>query len=402
MKERKQETWIKFRHKILREILYVILGPYCLLKYGLKVEKFKAQGDRAYLVLLNHQTPFDQFFAGMAFRGPVYYVATEDIFSLGWISSVIRWVIAPIPIRKQTTDINAVMTCIRVAREGGTVCIAPEGNRSYSGRTEYMNPAIAGLAKKMKLPIAIFRIEGGYGAQPRWSDGVRRGTVRAYVSEVIEPEELAALSKEALTERIQKALMVNDCAAGGSFRSKKSAEYLERAYYVCPNCGLSEFHSEGNRFHCKKCGAAGTYEADLSITGDLPFANSLEWYDYQANYINSLDVTAMTAEPLYRDTAQFSKVIVYKRKELLRKEVSLSLYGDRIVVDEGKENQLVFPFADTLAVTVLGRNKINIYHDGQIYQIKSHKRFCGLKYVHIFHRYKNIMRGEPNDQFLGL
>ena len=402
MKEKKQKTWIKSRHKILREILYVILGPYCLLKYGLKVQKFKEQGDRAYLVLLNHQTPFDQFFAGMAFRGPVYYVATEDIFSLGWISSVIRWIIAPIPIRKQTTDINAVMTCIRVAREGGTVCIAPEGNRSYSGRTEYMNPAIAGLAKKMKLPIAIFRIEGGYGAQPRWSDVVRRGTIKAYVSQVIEPEEIASLSKEALTDRIRQALMVNDCAAGGSFKSKKSAEYLERSYYVCPNCGLSEFHSEGTHFHCKKCGAAGTYGADLKITGDLPFENSLQWYDYQAQYINSLNVTAMTEEPLYRDTARLSRVIVYKRKELLRKEVSLSLYGDRIVVDEGKENQLVFPFEDTLAVTVLGRNKINIYHGGEIYQIKSHKRFCGLKYVHFFHRYKNITRGEGDDQFLGL
>ncbi len=398
MEQKKQKNWIKPRHRWIRNLLYCILGPYCWLKYGLKVEKFKDQGDRPYLILLNHVTPFDQFFAGMAFKGPVYYVATEDIFSLGWISSVIRWVIAPIPIRKQTTDINAVMTCIRVAREGGTVCIAPEGNRSYSGRTEYMNPAIAGLAKKMKLPIALFRIEGGYGAQPRWSDGVRRGTVRAYVSQVIEPEEVATLSKEALTERIRQGLLVNDCAAGGDFKSKKGAEYLERAYYVCPKCGLSTFRSEGNTFRCEKCGAGGTYGPDLKIRGDFPFETTLQWYDYQASYINSLDVTAMTQEPLYRDTANVSKVIVYKRKEPLYENAQLQLFGDRVVLNGDR----VFPFADTHAVTVLGRNKMNIYFGGEVFQFKGDKRFCALKYVHMFHRFQNIQRGESDDQFLGL
>ena len=142
MKDTKKKKWIKFRHSVIRNILFVLLAPYCWLKYGLRAEKFRQQGNRPYLILLNHQTPFDQFFMGMSFRGPVYYVATEDIFSLGWISSVIRWAIAPIPIRKQTTDINAVMNCIRVAREGGTIAMAPEGNRTYSGRTEYMNPAM--------------------------------------------------------------------------------------------------------------------------------------------------------------------------------------------------------------------------------------------------------------------
>ena len=28
---------------------------------------------------MNHQTSFDQFFIAMAFDGPIYYIATEDI-----------------------------------------------------------------------------------------------------------------------------------------------------------------------------------------------------------------------------------------------------------------------------------------------------------------------------------
>jgi hypothetical protein len=50
------------------------------------------------------------------------------------------------------------MNCLRVAREGGTIALAPEGNRTYSGKTEYMNPAIAALARKLALPIALYSV----------------------------------------------------------------------------------------------------------------------------------------------------------------------------------------------------------------------------------------------------
>ena len=165
--KKKKNTWTKPRHRIVRNIVFFFLYPYARLKFGIKISKFKEQGKRKYLILLNHTTVFDQFFVGMAFKGPIYYMATEDIFSNGWVSSLIRWLVAPIPIKKQTTDISAVVNCIKVAKEGGTIAIAPEGNRTYSGKTEYMSPSIVSLAKKLAMPIALFRIEGGYGVHPR-------------------------------------------------------------------------------------------------------------------------------------------------------------------------------------------------------------------------------------------
>lgn len=405
MEKKKTKKWTRFRHRVIRNIAYMILAPYCVLRYGIRVEKFKEQGDRAYLILLNHQTPFDQFFTGMAFRGPVYYLATEDIFSMGWISSVIRWLIAPIPIRKQTTDITAVMTCLRVAGEGGTIALAPEGNRTYSGKTEYMNPAIVRMAKKMKLPIALFRIKGGYGTEPRWSDCVRRGKMRAFVSQVIEPEEYQQMSNEALMDWIREGLHVDEGVADGHFHSNKRAEYLERAMYVCPWCGLSEFESKGNVIACKKCGRTIHYGTDKTLTGDgfeFPFRFVTQWYEYQKNFVNALDLMQHIEEPLYRDEAKLFQVIVYKRKELLRNNCQIALYGDRVVIDEGKDNAMVFPFADVDAITVLGRNKLNIYHDKNVYQFKGGKRFNALKYVNLCYRCKNIIRGDENDQFLGI
>ena len=401
----KNERWIKPRHRVVRDLLLPVVGLYTRLSYGVRVERFREQGDRAYLILMNHQTPFDQFFVAMAFRGAVYYLATEDLFSNGWVSSLIRWLVAPIPIKKQTTDITAVRNCIRVAREGGTIALAPEGNRTYSGRTEYMNPAIAGLAKKLKLPIALFRIEGGYGVEPRWSSVTRRGKMRAYVSQVIEPEECASLTNDELFARIEQGLYVDEAVADGPFRSGKRAEYLERAIYVCPFCGLSEFESHGAEVSCKTCGRKVIYGEDKTLTGQgfaFPFRFVKEWYDYQQAYVNGLDLTAMTEQPAYRDSARMSEVILNKRKQLLRPDAKLCLYGDRVVVDEGTPEQHTFPFAEVTAATVMGRNKLNIYHDKKAYQFKGSKRFNALKYVNFYYRYKNQIRGNQDGKFLGL
>ena len=406
MAQKKQKKkWVRFRHRVITEILRWVLTPYIYLTYSIRIQKFREQGKRNYLVLLNHQTPFDQFFLGVAFQGPVYYVATEDIFSMGWLSQVIRWVIAPIPIRKQTTDINAVMNCIRVAREGGTIAMAPEGNRTYSGRTEYMNPAVAGLIKKMKLPIALFRIEGGYGAEPRWTDGRRKGPMKAGVVQVIEPEEYMSMTNEALVQAIADGLYVDEAVADGLYKSKKRAEYLERAVYVCPFCGLSEFESHGNDITCRTCGRTVTYGEDKVLSGvgfDFPFRFVAQWYDYQEDYVNQMQVTEYTAKPLFRDVANVSEVIVYRKKVPLQTNAEISLYGDRVVLNEGTGSESVIPFGEADAVTVLGRNKLNIYYNKHVYQLKGGKRFNALKYVHICYRCKNLLRGEPNDQFLGI
>ena len=134
---------------------------------------------------------------------------------------------------------------------------------------------------------------------------------------------------------------------------------------------------------------------------DFPFRFVADWYEHQYDYVNHLPVTDFTNEPLYRDEARVWEVVVFKKKILLQKSIRLSLYGNRVVLDEGQENQIVLPFEDVYAVVVLGRNKLNIYHKDRIYQFKGSPRFNALKYVNIYHRYKNLVR-EDGSNFLGL
>ena len=402
--KKKKKRWLKFRHKVVRVLLGPPVSLLCKIKYGIKIEKFKGNQKRPYLILYNHQTAFDQFFVGLAFKKPIYYLATEDIFSNGWLSSLIKYLVEPIPIKKQTTDIKAILNCMRVGKEGGSIAIAPEGNRTYSGETVYMSPTISALARKLNMPVALYRIEGGYGVQPRWSDCTRRGKMRSFVSRVIEPEEIAALTDDELFALIRDGLYQNEAKADGEYKSKHLAEYIERCIYTCPTCGLTTLESHGDVIECKKCGKRIRYLPTKELLGvncDFPHRFLLDWYNAQCDFVSSLDLSPYEDAPMYLDTAGIKEVIPGKKKVPLYPTAKIALFGNRIEIEaEGFKG--IYPFDECSAVTVLGRNKLNIYHGGKIYQLKGDKRFCALKFVNIYHRYKNISKGDENDKFLGL
>lgn len=404
-KKKKQQKWIKPRHTIISNLAAIFMKPYCKAKYGATIEPFRAQvKGQPYLILFNHQTAFDQFFVGLSMKCPVYYVASEDIFSMGWISKLIRYIVAPIPIKKQTTDVGAVMACKRVAREGGTIAIAPEGNRTYSGKTEYINPAIVGLIRLLKLPLAFYRIEGGYGVHPRWSNHVRKGKMHCYVSKVLQPDEYAKLTDDELMNLVRQELYVNEGVADATFKHKRLAEGLERAMYFCPKCGATAFTSKKDVVACKKCGMQVRYTPTKELVGTtepFPYRFVTEWYDAQSEFMRSLDFAPYQDTPLFiEESLALSEVILYAKKKPITKSASLALFADRFEIAYGEEC-VALPFAQVSAVTVLGKNKLNLYFDGKVWQFKSNS-MNALKFVNAFYHYKNIQEGNPHGEFLGI
>ena len=399
---KKRSTWIKPWHGLVRNIAFTILEPYAKLKYNVSIEKLGNPQNKPYLILMNHQTAFDQFFIGMAVEGPVYYLATEDIFSLGWISRLLDFLVAPIPIKKQTTDLKAIKNCVKVAKEGGTIALFPEGNRTFHGKTLYFKPSIVKLIRLIKLPVVIMRVEGGYGVQPRWSDVVRKGAMRAYPSRIIAPEEYDTLSDEDLFEQLQKELYVDETVSDALFYHKKNAEYMERFLYVCPDCGLTTFKTKNDIIECEKCHQKIQYLPNKKLQGvskTFSFDNIGTWYDYQCNYIHSLDLKQYLGQPMYKDKVKVFKVVLYKYKKKLKANALLQLYGNRLLLDN-----ICLDFDSIHSITVLGKNKLNIYTENQVYQLKGDKSFNALKYVNIYFHYQNSKKGDDKkyEQFLGL
>ena len=399
---KKKSTWIKPWHGLVRNIAFTILEPYAKWKYHITIEKLHNPEKRPFLILMNHQTAFDQFFIGMAVEGPVYYLATEDIFSLGWISRLLDFLVAPIPIKKQTTDLKAIKACVKIAKEGGTIALFPEGNRTFHGKTLYFKSSIVKLIRLIKLPVVIMRVEGGYGVQPRWSDVVRKGSMKAYPSRIFEPEEYEVLTDEDFFGQLQNALYVDETDLETCFYHSRNAEYMERFLYVCPDCGLTTFRSKGDIVECKKCHQKIRYLPNKKLQGiSKPFLFKTigEWYDYQCDYVRKLDLDPYHAKPMYEDYVNIFQVVLYKYKKKLRTNSKIVLYGDRILLDD-----ICLDFDSIHSITVLGKNKLNIYTDSLVYQLKGTKTFNALKYVNIYFHYLNSKKGDVDnhEQFLGL
>lgn len=406
----KSNSWIKPRHGIIRNTLAPGFKIFIKNKYHVDIEPFREVADRPFLIMMNHQTPGDQFFVSISCPKPVYYVATEDLFSNGWISKALSWSTGAIPIKKSTTDIKAVRNCMRVAREGGSIAIAPEGNRTYSGRTESIKPSIVKLVRALKLPIAFYIIDGGYGIEPRWADGPRKGSMKAGVKKVMEYDEYKDMTDEELYKCICDELFVDESEDGRVYISDHAAEYIERVLYVCPECGMSVFKSSGSSFTCTKCKKLFTYNEDKTISGS-PFRNVRDWYDYQNSFVCRLDMEELSGTIVYKDTVDISEVIPYDRKNPLYSGAVIEIYGDRFCIlapkasdaEPSSEERMTFSLADIESMAAMGRNKLNIYTGEHIYQIRGDKRFNPVKYMNLFYRYNNQRRGEnTNDQFLGL
>ena len=100
----------------------------------------------------NHTINLDPILVALSFREPIYYVASDMLFSIPVISKILVYLVQPISKAKYKADTETVKNMIKVARSGGSIGVFPEGNRTFSGRIMYMPYSISKLIKLLKLP----------------------------------------------------------------------------------------------------------------------------------------------------------------------------------------------------------------------------------------------------------
>lgn len=397
MAKKKKNTWVKFRHKIVTAFFYPWFWLVAKIKYRIKFIGCKLK-KRPYFIVCNHQTVSDQFFVSLLLKRTIYYVASEDLYDKGFLSKALKYLVAPIPIKKNATDVKTIMTMLKVAKEGGSIGIFPEGNRTYSGKTGYIKPAIGRLIKVLKLPVVVVNFNGGFGVSPRFSDKTRPGGMTIFVKKVIEYEEYCNLTDEECYNLIKDGITVNDYdyILDRSYKCGYGAEYMERAMYVCPHCGITKFYSEGNTVKCTKCNLTLNYDEHLKLTptnGEFPFTRVCDWYDYQEEYISNLDLTKYFDTPAYVEEGDLYLCEMYKKPAKIIENAKIYLYADRYEFVTATDRK-VFYFNDISGATAQGRILLTFYLGGKSYQIRSHKRFTVVAYLNIYYHYKNNLKGE--------
>jgi hypothetical protein len=87
------------------------------------------------------------------------------------------------------------------------------------------------------------------------------------------------------------------------------------------------------------------------------------------------------------------------------KQATITSFANRLEIAYTQGNEakiLLLPYEELTALSVLGRNKLNIYINDKLWQVKADKHFNPVKYMHIYYHAVNLQKGVEENEFLGL
>ena len=87
---------LKRRYYYVFKWLRPLFRLYLQLFYSYQGVNYKGLAkDEAALILANHNGALDPFHLAVSFTRPIFFVASDHIFRLGWISRQIRYLVNP-------------------------------------------------------------------------------------------------------------------------------------------------------------------------------------------------------------------------------------------------------------------------------------------------------------------
>ena len=280
------------RHLRVWKILYPLVHPWLCRKFNLTHEDLHVEGP--VLLIPNHVCAWDPLLVAMSLKDKhVYYVASEHLFRLGFVTRLINYLVAPIPRRKASLGTDTVKSVLRQLRAGHSVCIFGEGAQCWDGRTAAVFPGTGKLAKSAGATLVTYKLEGGYLSLPRWGKGVRRGRMHAHPVNIYPPEVLKTMSAAevdaALARDLYEDAWQRQRQAPVAFKGRRRAEGLERAMYLCPGCKrIGTLQTRGDHIFCS-CGLDLEYTETGFFRPDKPFETIADWEDWQKAALHARD-----------------------------------------------------------------------------------------------------------------
>ena len=362
-------------------------------KRGYRIKK----GERI-IFMSNHQTDLDPLCLFTLFNKPVFPVATDNIFAGRFMGRFLSW-LGVIPKKKGAVDIKTTVKMASLLKEGGSLFVFPEGNRTYAEFQYYMAPTLAKFVKRSGATLVLYTLHGGTGIFPRFAKKKRRGRFYGEIARVISPEEYANIPDEELMEIIRTTLRVYDSESGEKFTSSARAEYMERMFFVCPVCGgMQTVYSKKHDVYCKNCGRLAEYTEDLRLAParkDFTFTRLVDWWDHQKKAMREMLVNVGNTAFFDEDVKIFLSD-PFKKKKLLGKG-KLSLTDKTLSCGD-----LALEIGGISSQSVISGRKLSFSLDGHDYLIVGNQRFNPLKYAFAFNKFGTKMRDGGSDKYFNL
>lgn len=389
---------VKRHERIIAAIVRPFMLLFLKLKFNLHITRFTPREGSSppYLILCNHNTDYDPIFLGMCFPFFIRYVASDHIMRYGFLSRLLKLLVSPIPKLKSVNDTRTVRDIISTLRSNVSVCIFPEGNRSWNGETEDISPAIGKLAKHMRVPLTLCRISGAYLSSPRWADKTRKGRIDCRAVRELTCAEIDAMDADALNTLIRNELYVNAMADKKvnpvAYKGKNLAQSIETVLFTCPRCRrFATISSKNDTAQCG-CGLRFTYDKH-GLLHSAPFRTILEWDRWQRAHLHSIAHELFATDsvtPILSDSSQRLYRIERARKTELVEEGAFLLYNNRFVF-KGAGGSREFLIRDIHSLTVIGRLVLQFSTvNGAVYEVRSKIIRSAYKYKQFFEAIREI------------
>lgn len=376
------------RCQFIWHFFYPLVTAWIKRKFNYDPEVCAVKGP--FLVLCNHNTDWDPFLLACAFPDYMSFVASEHIFRWKLAGKLIVWLLDPIARLKGTTAGDTAMTMLRRMRKGVSVAMFAEGNRSFNGLTNPILPATGKLARSAGVTLITYRLDGGYFTSPRWSAALRKGKMTGRVVNIYAPEQLKAMSADAVNAAIRTDLFVDAYAVQRqemvAYRGKGLAEHLETVLCRCPRCGkIGTLRSAGDTLACG-CGFSVRYNEYGFFEGDdAPFDNVTEWDAEQTEALIAL-ADAAGDGPIFSDDGMVLKeVLLDTHSETALGSGSMALYADRLECC-GR----VFPLDELTGFSLVQAQTVDLTCGGRSFEITSPEVRCTRKYMTVIEHLKEI------------
>lgn len=359
---------IEKRHRICYKITAGLVRPFFKIFYHYNFTK-PVTLPYPSIILANHATDYDPLLLTTLIKNQFYFLASENCFRKGFKSKFYVWAYDPISKIKGASDTLAVMKTIRYLKNGKSVCIFPEGGRTFNGKTCEINIATGKLVKISGATLVTARLDGGYFTIPRWGFGRRKGKWSGKIVNIYSPDKLKTMSAQEITDLVSKDLYIDAYSEQiknpVKYKGKNLAYGMECGVCVCPSCKtIGNIKTEGNSVFCTNCGLKTNHNEYYFFDNDFPFKTFGEWDswqdDFYKNYVNNF---SSTDEPLVFDENVSLKTINSNHEENIIGTGKFSLYKDRFVFEPSSKEKIEFLISKIPDSSVFSRTNFNFTDD---------------------------------------
>lgn len=258
-----------------------------------KDESIDFKRKEPYVMLANHTFMFDIIHVPLRFKKTPFIIASETLLTKQPLKFLLTQVAHVIPKSKGKGDLKTVRKIFEVIKKGYPILIFPEGDTTFYGETNYIEPATMKLIKKMGLDVITCNVKGGYLSKPRWATGKRKNhSIELNYHLSIKKEVIKTLSVDEISNIIEKDLYNNDYAYQKekmiAHPGKELASGIEDIVYICPNCEeINTIESNHNEISCSHCKTVGHVDKFGFIQG-FKFDNLIDWDNFQRKFKEKL------------------------------------------------------------------------------------------------------------------